>query len=690
MRISTRLIGSFGAVLLLTAATGTLGIRSLSQGSDRMGAFVNGPFVRSAKLATLRNTIAEAQQIASNTIVSNVDTELSNGRARYDETFRLIGTKIDEFSRAGSTIPAAEIDELKNKMTRFDEQARQAIDLAVRNDSIRAGELDRDTVRPLGGRLELSIGSLRDELVLLDGPEAAITVAGQLRAEVPTLRRIYIRALSETDAKELDRLAAKAKAITERIDQKFARIRKALDIAKLQPPAFPRALDLWTKLQEPGVKLVSYGVSNSTYKAGQILRTEITPLFSQIQADLNRFKAVEYQAAQDVVASDARAFEETRLLLLGFGAVAVSVGILAAAWMVRSISRGLRRALVMAETIGSGDLTAQADIQQRDEFGQLQTALGTMTQRLREIIGDVARSASKVTAGSAQSSSAAEQLSSGAVQQAAASEEASAAIEEMAANIRQNAENAGTTEAIASKATGEAARTGEAVSRSVEAMRIIADRIAVVQEIARQTDLLALNAAIEAARAGQHGKGFAVVASEVRKLAERSQTAASEISTLSVDTLHVSEEAGQMLERLVPDIRRTSELVSEISAACREQSVGIEQINQAIIQLDQVTQSNSGAATQLAATAEHLSAEARHLEERAGFFKLGSGGAADTERGTRAASSAAESPRSQPAPKASAPSPKVVPMPAEPTRPSRAAKSGLDIDLDGDFERLSA
>jgi methyl-accepting chemotaxis protein len=196
-------------------------------------------------------------------------------------------------------------------------------------------------------------------------------------------------------------------------------------------------------------------------------------------------------------------------------------------------------------------------------------------------------------------------------------------MEEMAANIHQNADNAGETEKIARQSAADAARSGEAVGKAVAAMKAIAEKITIVQEIARQTDLLALNAAIEAARAGEHGRGFAVVASEVRKLAERSQTAAAEIGRLSSQTVLVSEEAGQMLTRLVPEIQRTAGLVAEISAASREQNSGAEQINVAIQQLDQVTQHNAGAAEEMSSTSEQLSSQAQQLQATISFFTLG-------------------------------------------------------------------
>ena len=245
---------------------------------------------------------------------------------------------------------------------------------------------------------------------------------------------------------------------------------------------------------------------------------------------------------------------------------------------------------------------------------------------LRGVVADALSAADNVSSGSQELSATSEQMSQGATEQAAAAEQASASMEEMAANIKQNADNAAQTEKISRQSAKDAELSGEAVTRAVDAMRTIADKIGIVQEIARQTDLLALNAAVEAARAGEHGKGFAVVASEVRKLAERSQTAAAEIGAVSGDTVKAAQEAGEMLQRLVPDIRKTAELVSEISAACREQDVGASQINEAIQQLDKVTQQNAGASEEMSATSEELAAQAEELQTSIAFFRTDSSG----------------------------------------------------------------
>ncbi|MUZ65532.1 methyl-accepting chemotaxis protein [Agrobacterium vitis] len=276
--------------------------------------------------------------------------------------------------------------------------------------------------------------------------------------------------------------------------------------------------------------------------------------------------------------------------------------------------------------VSTGDLTEHVEIACEGDHQKMKDAINSLVDNLTAFATGVASAADQVTSGSQALSSTSEQLSQGATEQASAAEEASASMEQMAANIKQTADNASQTEKIARQSAKDAELSGEAVDKAVNAMRTIAEKISIVQEIARQTDLLALNAAVEAARAGEHGKGFAVVASEVRKLAERSQAAAGEISGLSSETVKAATSAGEMLHRLVPDIRKTAELVTEISASCREQDLGASQINEAIQQLDQVTQHNASASEEMSATSEELASQAEELQSSLTFFQTSDNG----------------------------------------------------------------
>jgi methyl-accepting chemotaxis protein len=361
-------------------------------------------------------------------------------------------------------------------------------------------------------------------------------------------------------------------------------------------------------------------------------------------------------------------------IMVGGLSVGVLIGIVVAIFLTKGITGPVGQGVDFARKLAQGDLTAKLDVDQKDEVGILAQALRDMVAKLREIVGEVQSASDNVASGSEELSASAEQLSQGATEQAASVEEVSSSMEEMGSNIRQNADNASQTEKIALKAAQDAEAGGKAVVQAVGAMKNIAEKISIVEEIARQTNLLALNAAIEAARAGEHGKGFAVVAAEVRKLAERSGTAAAEISELSSSTVTVADQAGQMLVKLVPDIQRTAELVQEISAASNEQNAGAEQINKALQQLDQVIQQNASASEEMASTSEELSSQAEQLQSSIAFFHLG----ATTARVTR---QAAHRGKPQPARKA----PKSL--------PSKGSAAGLALDMgrddeDDEFERF--
>ncbi|MBF0621204.1 MAG: HAMP domain-containing protein [Magnetococcales bacterium] len=369
--------------------------------------------------------------------------------------------------------------------------------------------------------------------------------------------------------------------------------------------------------------------------------------------------------------------EEAQMWTILLAALTLLSGALSAHFIGTSISKPLTQCSQMFAKLASGDLSIKCTMDRNDEVGKLSKAMAGMTANLRDVIGTINEASDSVYSGTVALSSSANAISEGATNQAASVEETSSSMEQMSANIGQNTDNAQQTEKIASQAASDAEEGGQAVSQAVTAMKEIADKISIIEEIARQTNLLALNAAIEAARAGEHGKGFAVVAAEVRKLAERSQSAAGEISQLSASSVSVAERAGGIIGTLVPDIKKTAELVQEISASSSEQSHGAGQINTALQQLDQVIQQNAGASEEMAATATELSNHASLLQSAVNKFSLGN------EKGT--SRSAAPKPVQTTSTVSRKPTPKAAPK-ALPAPSSQGAT--LDMGSDDEFERF--
>ncbi len=384
-------------------------------------------------------------------------------------------------------------------------------------------------------------------------------------------------------------------------------------------------------------QLASVEENVATYRqAVEVIQKDYTDL-NQVNADRTRIgnevlAAAEGTAVAGVATTNRIAGEMVAAVQASVTAVAIGIviaiilAVIIAFVITRAITGALAKGVAFATELSNGNLNATLDVDQKDEIGDLAQALKNMSSRLAAIVQDIRSASENVSYGSEQLSQSAQQMSEGATEQAASAEEVSSSMEEMSSNIRQNADNALQTDKISQKSSQDAEEGGQAVRETVDAMKEIAEKISIIEEIAGQTNLLALNAAIEAARAGEAGKGFAVVASEVRKLAERSQNAAGEISELSARSVAVAERAGEMLVKIVPDIKRTAELVQEISAASNEQNSGAEQINSAIIQLDTVIQRNASASEEMASMSEELSGQAEQLQRAVQFFKLDDSG----------------------------------------------------------------
>jgi len=658
MKLSTKLTTGFGAILALLTVLAGVSYWAIDNASDQFSYY---------RQMTRNSNLAAKMQADMLVARMNVKDYILNGSDKilqqYNDAMASIkGTLVKAQTDIQHPERARLVDKMETDVSTYDADFEE-----VKRFKAQRSDLVNNYLYTLGPSMEKEITEILNS-AHRDGDMDAAYIAGLTMSDMLSIRLYATQFLDQNSQAAVDKVERELGEMGKNMDE--------LD-ANLQNPQ--RRKHLANLREQAEQYATAFKKLTETIFARNAVIAKLAALGVDVGdgADSLRASILEDQVAVGTQVKESNDMTISVIIILGL--ISLAIGTVTAFLIIRTTLRQLGKdpseIVAIAHSISRGDLTLSFDERAMGVYANMKE----MAQQLTRVVMDVREGSSNVSSGSSEMSSSAQTLSQGATEQAASIEEISSSMEQMAANIQQNTDNATATEAIAAQAALAADESGDAVNQAVTAMKHITEKVSIIEEIARQTNLLALNAAIEAARAGEHGKGFAVVAAEVRKLAERSGTAAGEISDLSASTMTVAEKAGRMLGELVPNIRRTAELVQEISAASTEQNAGAEQINQAISQLDSVIQQNAAASEETASTSEELAAQATQLEQTMEFFKV-----------------AGVVGRRQPQARVTAGPRKALPAASKPassgkTVPQRMPQPGVDLELDASdqgFERF--